>query len=195
MSETLPVVYRARHGESPRTLLGQHTGFTDLPLTERGERNVHRLAERLKKKTFAKVLSSPLQRAVRTCELAGFGARVEHDLLEWSYGEYEGPRRVEIHAERPDWQLFRDVCPGGELPQQFGTRADAVVKKVRENKGDVLIFFERPRSRVLAAPWPGLGPIAGKYLLLSLAMSAPSYEHKLSQPAIQLWNDTDHLAS
>jgi broad specificity phosphatase PhoE len=142
MSETLPVVYLARHGETAWSLSGQHTGLTDLPLTDRGERNARRLAARLKGLSFNKVFSSPLQRAVRTCELAGFGAQseVDRDLLEWNYGEYEGRRTAEIHAERPDWQLFRDGCPGGESPQQVGARADRVVKRTREIQGNVLIF-------------------------------------------------------
>jgi broad specificity phosphatase PhoE len=198
MSEMLPVVYLARHGETAWSLSGQHTGLTDLPLTDRGQRNARRLAERLKGISFNKVFSSPLQRAVRTCELAGFGdrAEVDRDLLEWNYGEYEGRRTAEIHAERPDWELFRDGCPGGETPQQVGARADRVVKRIREIQGNVLIFSSGHILRVLSARWLGLEPVAGKYLLLSTAsLSALSYEHNLSQPAIQLWNDTNHVGS
>src|SRR6266481_5004498 len=108
MSETLPVSYLARHGETAWSLSGQHTGLTDIPLTERGERNARRLGERLKGLAFAKVWTSPLQRAARTCELAGFAAvaAVDRDLLEWNYGDYEGMRTAEIHAKRPDWELF-----------------------------------------------------------------------------------------
>src|SRR5215475_2174166 len=122
MSAKLPVTYLARHGETAWSLTGQHTGLTDLPLTERGERNARALGERLKGLTFVKVFTSPLQRAARTCELAGFGAvaEIDDDLLEWNYGEYEGRRSAEILAERPDWQLFRDGCPGGETPSQVG---------------------------------------------------------------------------
>src|SRR4029450_3595226 len=121
MSEVLPIVYLARHGETAWTLTGQHTGLTDLPLTERGERNARRLGERLQGLTFAKAFSSPLRRAFRTCELAGFApvAEVDRDLVEWNYGEYEGLRTAEIRAKRPDWQLFRDGCPGGETPPQI----------------------------------------------------------------------------
>src|SRR5207342_1942408 len=110
MSAVLPITCLARHGETAWSLSGQHTGLTDLPLTERGERNARRLGERLRGLAFAKVLTSPLQRAARTCELAGFGkiAQVDADLLEWNYGEYEGRRSAQIHAERPDWKLFRD---------------------------------------------------------------------------------------
>src|ERR1044071_6683314 len=108
MSEGLPVLYLARHGEPPWSLSGQHTGLTDLPLTERGERNARQLGERLKGLTFAKVYTSPLQRAHRTCELAGFGAvaEVDPDLVEWDYGKYEGRRTAEIRVEHPDWLLF-----------------------------------------------------------------------------------------
>src|SRR5215469_3644449 len=114
MSESLPMVYLARHGETAWSLSGQHTGLTDLPLTERGERNARRLGERLQGLSFAKVFTSPLQRAARTCELAGFGqrAQVEPDLLEWNYGQYEGRSSSDIRSERPDWRLFRDGCPG-----------------------------------------------------------------------------------
>ncbi len=114
LTPQLPIIYLARHGETAWTVTGQHTGLTDLPLTEAGERNARRLGERLKGLTFAKVFTSPLQRAVRTCELAGFGAvaEVDRDLVEWDYGEYEGLTTAEIRAKRPDWQLFRGWLPG-----------------------------------------------------------------------------------
>src|SRR5262249_8735677 len=120
MSNTLPMIYLARHGETAWSLSGQHTGLTDLPLTERGERNARSLAERLSGLTFAQVYTSPLQRAARTCELAGFGAvaQIDRDLVEWDYGRYEGRRTAEILADRPDWQLFRDGCPEGETPEE-----------------------------------------------------------------------------
>jgi len=196
MGEPLPVVYLARHGETAWSLSGQHTGLTDLPLTERGERNARRLGERLHGLTFAKVLTSPLQRAVRTCELAGFGAaaEIDKDLVEWNYGQYEGRTSAEIHAERPDWQLFRDGCPGGETPDQVGTRADRVVSRVREARGNVLLFSSGHFLRVLAARWLGLEPAAGRYWLLSTAsLSALGYEHDRSQPVIRLWNDAQHV--
>jgi broad specificity phosphatase PhoE len=196
MSEIFPVIYLARHGETAWSLTGQHTGITDLPLTERGERNAARLGERLAGLVFTKVLTSPSQRATRTCELAGFGeeAEVDRDLVEWNYGEYEGLRTSEIHAKRPDWQLFRDGCPNGESPQQIGTRADRVVNRVRAIKGNVLIFSSGHFLRVLAARWLGLEPAAGKFFMLSTAsLSALSYEHELSHPAIQFWNTTRHV--
>jgi broad specificity phosphatase PhoE len=198
MSNGLPAVYLARHGETAWSLTGQHTGLTDLPLTERGERNARALAERLNGLKFGKVFTSPLQRARRTCELAGFGAaaEVDRDLLEWNYGQYEGRRTSEIHAERPEWQLFRDGCPGGESPSQVGARADHVVGRVREVAGDVLLFSSGHFLRVLAARWLGLEPSAGRYLLLSTAsLSALGYEHNLGQPVIQLWNDTRHVGT
>lgn len=194
-TEILPVIYLARHGETAWTVTGQHTGVTDLPLTERGERNALRLGQRLAGSVFAKVFTSPLQRAQRTCELAGFGAAAEinPDLVEWNYGDYEGIRTAEIRATRPDWQLFRDGCPNGESPQQIGARADRVVSRVRAIKGNVLIFSSGHFLRVFAVRWLGLEPFAGKYLMLGVAsLSALSYEHDLSDPAIRFWNDTRH---
>src|SRR5690349_5838049 len=142
MSEALPVIYLARHGETAWSLSGQHTGLTDLPLTERGERNARRLGERLRGLTFAKIFTSPLQRARRTCELAGFGdvVEVDADLVEWNYGQYEGLTGDAIRARRPDWLLFRDGCPDGETPTQVATRADRVVQRLRAVPGNVLIF-------------------------------------------------------
>ena len=199
MSEVLPVVYIARHGETAWSLSGQHTGLTDLPLTPNGERNARRLGERLKGLPFAQVFTSPLQRASRTCELAGFGAvaEVDPDLVEWNYGQYEGRRSAEIHAERPDWQLFRDGCPGGESPAQIGERADRVVQRIRTAPGNVLLFSSGHFIRVLAARWLAIGPgSVGRYFVLSTAsLSALSYEHDLAQPVIQLWNDDHHVAA
>ena len=161
MSESLPSVYLARHGETAWSLSGQHTGLTDLPLTERGERNARALGERLHGLTFAKVFTSPLQRATRTCELAGFEpvAEVDRDLIEWNYGQYEGRRTAEILAERPDWQLFRDGCPGGETPAQVGARADRVISRLRvlassaaSTPGDVRLIPESTASRTPRRP-------------------------------------------
>ena len=196
MSVALPTIYLARHGETAWSISGQHTGLTDLPLTERGERNARRLGERLKGLKFANILTSPLKRAARTCELAGFGAvaQVESDLLEWNYGEYEGRRTVEIHAERPQWRLFRDGCPGGESPGQVGARADRIVRRVRALKGHTLLFSSGHFLRVLAARWLGLEAAAGRYFILSTAsLSALGYEHDLSDPAICLWDDSRHV--
>ena len=197
MADVLPVIYLARHGETAWSLSGQHTGLTDLPLTERGERTARRLGERLKELTVNKVLTSPLQRARRTCELAGFAnvAEVDHDLVEWDYGQYEGRRTAEILAERPDWQLFRDGCPGGESPAQIGMRADRVVGRVRAVQGDVLLFSSGHFIRVLTARWLGLEPsINCKYFMLSTAsLSALGYEGSTARPVIRLWNETRHV--
>jgi probable phosphoglycerate mutase len=196
MIERLPIIYLARHGETAWTLSGQHTGLTDLPLTERGERNARNLGERLHGLTLTKVFASPLQRAVRTRELAGFGRlyEIDRDLLEWNYGQYEGRLTADIHEECPGWQLFRDGCPGGETPEQVAARADRVISRVRAIAGDVLIFSSGHFLRVLAARWLGLEPAGGRYFLLSTAsLSALSYEHNLSQPAIRLWDDTRHV--
>jgi probable phosphoglycerate mutase len=197
MTDELPIIYVARHGETAWTVSGQHTGITDLPLTEKGECNARRLRPRLKGLTFAKVYTSPLQRARRTCELAGFGpaAEIDDDLVEWNYGEYEGRRGAEIRAERPDWQLFRDGCPGGESPQQVAARADRVVHRVRIAQGDVLLFSSGHFIRVLAARWIGIEPSthARSFMLSTASLSALGYEHDLSRPVIRLWNDTQHV--
>ena len=197
MTEALPVVYLARHGETAWTVSGQHTGLTDLPLTSRGERNARQLGKRLKDMQFAKMFTSPLQRARRTCELAGFGANaeVDSDLVEWNYGEYEGLRSAEILAQSPDWQLFRDGCPGGESAADIGARADRMVQRMRSVGADVLVFSSGHFIRVLTARWLGLDAgSAGKYFLLSTAsLSAIGYEHKLSHPVIRLWNDDHHV--
>jgi broad specificity phosphatase PhoE len=195
VSKELPLIYLARHGETIWTISGQHTGRTDLPLTARGERNATRLADRLKGLTFEKVFCSPLQRVRRTCELAGFGsvAAIDPNLLEWDYGQYEGLRSAEIHATRPDWQLFRDGCPGGESPDDVGKRADLVVNRVRGTDGNVLLFSSGHFLRMLAARWLGLPPSGGRFFLLRTAsVSALSYEHSLSQPVIWIWDDTQH---
>ncbi len=199
MSKELRVIYLARHGETAWSLTGQHTGRTDLPLTERGERNAQRLRERLSGLTFAKVFTSPLRRAMRTCELAGFGAaaEIDPDLLEWDYGEYEGRLTDEIRAERPGWQLFRDGCPGGELPAQVAERADRVVRRVNAVTGDVLLFSSGHFLRMLAVRWIRVEPIASaaSFMLNTASLSALSYEHDLTQPAIRLWNDDHHVVA
>jgi probable phosphoglycerate mutase len=194
----LPVVTLVRHGETAWSLSGQHTGRTDLPLTERGESHARALAARLHGLVFAAVLTSPSARAIRTCELAGFGtsAEVEPDLAEWDYGRYEGRRTADILAENAGWQLFRDGCPGGELPSAIGARADRVVARLRAIGGDVLVFSSGHILRVLAASWLGLEPAAGRFVMLGTAsLSMIGYEHNLSEPAIRLWNDTRHLAA
>ena len=192
MSDPLPLTYLARHGETAWTISRQHTGLTDLPLTARGEAEAVQLGGLLQGWKFSAVLTSPLRRAVRTCELAGFGsmAKSEPDLMEWNYGAYEGRTTAEIHAERPDWQLFRDGCPGGESPEQIGARADRAIRRVRGIEGNTLLFSSSHFLRVFAARWLGLEPAAGRFFLLGTAsLSVLGYEHDRSEPVIRVWNE------
>jgi broad specificity phosphatase PhoE len=195
MSESLPNIYLARHGETAWSRTGQHTGRTDLPLTEDGESQSVLLGRRLKGISFARVWTSPLQRAVQSCRLAGFeDAVLDSDLMEWDYGEYEGRRTAEILAERPDWQLFRDGCPGGETPEQVGVRADRIIERARQVPGDVLLFGSGHLLRMLAARWLGMEPESGRFFLLGTAsLCLLSFDHNRTEPAIRLWNDRSHL--
>jgi broad specificity phosphatase PhoE len=193
----LPKVYLARHGETEWSIAHQHTSFTDLPLTSRGEQNARLLREQLKDIEFAVVLTSPLQRARRTCELAGFGkvAVADSDLVEWNYGEYEGLRSVEIRKQHPEWDLFRDGCPGGETAEQVGARADRVIARLRASRGDALIFGHRHFLSVFAARWVGLSATnGGVFFLNEASVSILGYDHTLQEPVVQLWNDTHHVA-
>lgn len=189
------VIYLARHGQTAWSLSGQHTGLTDLPLTERGEEEARLLGKRLRGLTFAKVFTSPLQRAARTSEMAGFGAIAEKDadLVEWNYGKYEGLLTADIRKEAPDWQIFRDGCPGGESPAQISARADRVLNRVRNVKGDVLVFSSGHFLRVFAARFLGLEVTGGKFFTLSTAsVSILGFENNSTQPVIRLWNETGH---
>jgi len=193
---SLPEVYLARHGETAWTLTGQHTGRTDIPLTARGERHARSLAQRLMGVVFAGVLTSPLSRALRTCELAGFGGRaaIDADLQEWDYGQYEGQRTAGIRQERPGWDLFRDGCPGGESVEAVGARADRVIAQLRVVEGNVLVFSHGHFLRVLAARWLGLpGGDARHFVLSTAALSILGYEHTRDEPALRLWNDDRHV--
>jgi broad specificity phosphatase PhoE len=193
VSEPLPVVYLARHGETAWSLSGQHTGRTDLPLTERGEQQARALGQRLRGASFVKAFTSPSQRARRTAELAGFGglAEIDPDLAEWDYGQYEGRRTADILAERPGWFLFRDGAPGGETPDQVAARADRVIQRIRAIGGNVVIFSSAHILRVLAARWLGLDAAGGRYFVLGTSsLSILGYEHNLAEPVIRLWNET-----
>lgn len=195
MSLPLPMAYLARHGETAWTVSGQHTGLTDIPLTERGEGNARRLGERLQGLTFAKVLTSPLQRARKTCELAGFGARcqVDPDLVEWNYGQYEGKTSAEILKQNPQWQLFRDGGPGGESPADVAARADRVIARVRGIEGNVLLFSSGHFLRSLVARWLGQDIAFGRFFFLSTAaLSVLGFEHNRNEPVVRLWNDCRH---
>jgi len=196
MSPALPRVLLARHGQTAWSLSGQHTGATDLPLTATGQAEARCLASRLQPQRFVRVLCSPLQRAWQTCELAGFGTRAEADarLVEWHYGDYEGLTSAQILAQQPDWQLFRDGCPGGESVAQVAARADSLVETLRGANGDVLLFSSGHFLRMLAVRWLGLPPSAGALLSIDTAsLGALGYEHRLQQPVIHLWNDTAHV--
>lgn len=197
MSDALPIVYLARHGETAWSLSGRHTGLSDLPLTDNGERNAIQLGGRLRGVNPQRVLVSPLQRARRTCELAGFGdiASVDEDLVEWNYGAYEGRRTAEILAERPDWQLFRDGCPGGESPDDVMRRAERIVGRLRSASGGVIIFSSGHILRALAACWLGLTTRSGSQWILGTAsLSGLGYEHDMTEPVIRFWNETTHVA-
>jgi broad specificity phosphatase PhoE len=195
MSDALSKVYLARHGETAWSLSRQATGRTDIPLTDRGERDAQALGTQLNGMSFAQVLTSPLQRARRTAELAGFGecAQPEPDLMEWDYGAYEGRRTAEIQAERPGWRLFEDGCPGGETLQAVSVRADRVIARIRALGGDVLAFAHRDILRILAARWLGLQAVeARKFYLTTASLSILGYHHDLDEPVIRLWNDARH---
>lgn len=195
LSETdqpLPEVHVIRHGETAWTESRRHTGLTDIPLTERGERQARRFGEHLRDHKYGQVFTSPLQRARRTCELAGFGAGavVDPDLVEWNYGEYDGLTSTEILQRRPGWQLFRDGCPAGESVAEVGARADRVISRVRGFDRNVLLFSSGHFLRVLAARWLGLDPSGGRLFLLSTTtLGILGYEHNKSEAVLRLWND------
>jgi probable phosphoglycerate mutase len=189
MIMALQQVYLIRHGETEWSLSGQHTGITDIPLTENGRNVAKQLEPILAKETFTLILTSPLERSRETCKLAGLGTRAEIDrnLMEWNYGEYEGLTPKQIDAQAPGWMLFRDGCPGGESPAQVSARADRLVARVRSVEGDVALFAHGHIFRVFAARWLGLPATAGCHFLLDTAtLSILSYYRNL--PAIRRWN-------
>jgi broad specificity phosphatase PhoE len=183
-------VLLARHGETEWSLSLRHTGKTDLSLTEVGGRQALALGPRLHAWTFSLVLTSPLQRALETCRLAGYGeqAQVRPDLVEWDYGRYEGLTSQQIEELQPNWSLWRDGCPGGENAQDVGRRADRVIAEVSQADGDVLIFAHGHVLRVLASRWLGEPPDGGRhYALQTATLSVLAYEH--AEPVIRLWNE------
>ena len=189
MSTEEQKVYLLRHGETEWSLNGRHTGVTDIPLTENGRVAARLLKPILTKVTFTLVLTSPLQRARETCELAGLGqfANVEPDLIEWNYGEYEGLKTDQIRLTSPGWSVFRDGCPGGESPEQVGARADRVITKVRAAAGNVALFGHGHFTRVLAARWINLSANYGENFLLDTAtLNVLGYYRE--SPAFMIWN-------
>jgi broad specificity phosphatase PhoE len=194
MAASLADVYLVRHGETEWTLSGRHTGLTNLPLTPGGEEQARRLRSRLTAIPFARIFTSPLQRAVRTCELCEYGSasEVDPDLTEWNYGDYEGKKRPEILTNRPDWIIFRDGCPNGESPEDVGHRADRVIARLRQLEGTTLVFSSGHFLRVLIARWLGLAPSSGSYFKLGTAtLSVLGYDHNNPlEPIIRLLNQT-----
>jgi len=182
-------IYLVRHGETLWSLSGQHTGITDLPLTEHGREVARRLRPALADVQFTRVLVSPLRRARETCELAGLIAQaiIDRDLMEWHYGEYEGLTAAQIAARRPGWNIFHDGCPGGESPAEIGARVDRLIARVRDVPGDVALFAHGHVFRVLVARWIGLPVAAGEHFLLGTAtLNVLGYYR--DAPAVQMWN-------
>ena len=182
-------VFAIRHGETAWSLSGQHTSTTDIPLTDNGRRLAERIRPVLATETFALVLTSPLQRARETCELAGLGDRavVDTDLVEWNYGTYEGLTPRQIHETAPGWLIFRDGCPGGEAPDQVGARVDRVIARARAVEGNVVLFAHGHVLRVLAARWLGWPAGAGQHFLLDTGtLCVLGYYRGI--PALKVWN-------
>lgn len=196
MSEPSAMIYLARHGETEWSMTGQHTGLTDLPLTERGERNARSLGMRLKGLKVDRVFVSPLQRARRTCELAGFAdrAEVDPDLVEWNYGDYEGLTTAEIHKTRPGWRIFRDGCPGGESVDDACLRAERVVERLRALDQSVLLFSSGHFIEMFTTRWVNLPADTATHLFLDTAsMSIVGYHRTRTNPVIRLWNCRQHV--
>ena len=182
-------VFAIRHGETAWSLSGQHTGTTDIPLTARGRELAQRMRPVLAKETFARVFTSPLERARETCALAGLGemAVVEPDLVEWNYGKYEGLTPAQIHETSPGWLIFRDGCPDGEAPDEVGARVDRVIARARAVEGDVALFAHGHVLRVLAARWIGLPAGAGQHFLLDTGtLNVLGYYRGIA--AVKMWN-------
>jgi probable phosphoglycerate mutase len=192
MPTELSRLFLARHGDTPWTVSGQHTGRTDLALNYLGERNAQQLGERLRANSFTRVFTSPLQRASKTCKLAGYEdrAEIEPDLLEWDYGSFEGKTTDEILKQHPGWQLYRDGCPKGESPDDVAARADRFIARIREIKGDVLAFSSGHIIRMIAARWLGLPPVTGRFFYCRPAsVGVLGYEHNSrGEPIIRAWN-------
>jgi probable phosphoglycerate mutase len=184
-------VFLVRHGETAWSLSGQHTGRTDIPLTDHGKKQALSLAPLLKKHSFQKIFVSPLQRAKETYDLLHLSAHAEldEDLYEWDYGLYEGKTSKQIKEIHPNWSLFISGAPGGESVADVGARAGRMLSKIKACQGDVLLFSSGHFLRVLAAKWLEQPPTFGRNLALSTAsLSILGYEHHT--PALLLWNST-----
>jgi probable phosphoglycerate mutase len=194
MATTLPTLYLVRHGDTDWTDSHRKTGRTDLPLNERGEKHARQLGDRLQRVPYARVFTSPLQRACKTCELAGFAAVavLDPDLVEWNYGRFEGMRTHEILKERPGWELFRDGCPDGEMPHDVAVRADRFIARVHDVRGNVLAFSSGHIIRMIAARWHQLPPAAGRIFYCNPAsIGILGFEHdSREEPLVRLWNDS-----
>ena len=185
-------LYLIRHGETAWSLSGRHTGRTDIPLTPNGEDEARELGKLLQDIPFAHVLTSPLRRALQTCGLAGLDntPEIEPCLAEWDYGEYEGQRSVDILEQRPDWNVYRDGCPRGEMPAQVSARADRVISRLLELEGNIALFTHGQFGSVLAAPWIGLPVAEAEHFMLGTAsLSILAFDpHHTAVPVIALWN-------
>lgn len=192
MPTEMPKLFLARHGDTAWTDSHQRTGRTDIPLNAAGEERARQLGERLRKYSFARVFTSPLQRTSKTCELAGFGAvaEVDPDLVEWDYGRFEGMLTRQIVKQQPGWELFRDGCPDGESPGDVAARADDFIVRTRRIEGNVLAFSSGHIIRMIAARWLGLPPAAGRFFYCRPAsVGVLGYEHKnRDEPIVALWN-------
>jgi probable phosphoglycerate mutase len=195
----IPILYLVTAGETAWSLTGQHMGAVDLPLTERGERNALRLKERLRGLAFVKVLTGPLHCVVKTCELAGFGriSEVDTDLADWNCGEYVGLNDFEILKRRPNWELFRDGCPGGESPAEVAARANRVIERLRRIRSNVLVFSSIDFLRLLATCWVGVAEpcLSSRLMLGAASVSGLGYQRGYSHPVIWFWNDSHHVGA
>lgn len=191
-------IHLIRHGQTEWSLSGRHTGRTDIGLTAFGERQSRSLAARLGGTVFSQVLASPLRRARQTCALAGLGtaAEVDHDLVEWDYGSYEGRRSADIHGQHPGWSVFRDGCPQGETVQQVCDRADRVIRRLRLGRGNIAVFSHGQFGRALAVRWLGLPMIQAEHFVLDTA-SVSILAQAPGQPdiaVVALWNSSSGIS-
>lgn len=192
-------LYLIRHGETEWSLTGQHTGRTDIALTKNGENEARELGQRLNSIEFDQVLSSPLKRARQTCALAGLESRlqIEPDLAEWDYGEYEGLRSADIRKACPDWNVFRDGCPNGEMPAQISARADRIISHLRTMRGNIALFTHGQIGSAIAARWIELAVVEARHFSLGTAsLSQLAYDpHHPAVPVIAQWNVTARLSA